>query len=228
MKIVWISGCAASQASTSAFQRGQKPSNGGSAPVVAVENMHSGTERSYTRHCRRLATTASAERQCCAWLSPISATVARAAAAGAPNEHAVRSSLIFSGVQEKFGFSRAWSGVGVTRRARRGLTQRMLRIARRGAEAARRGVRAGGEQRRQREREAAPPRAPRGPPRRGHSARPRDSRRRRDRLATTPRHHRARSLRPLRSPHASAATRYCFGLMPRRRLNAVESANGLP
>ena len=49
---------------------------------VAVDSGQCGRAISSTRQCLRLATTASAARQCAAWLSPIIATVSRACSAG--------------------------------------------------------------------------------------------------------------------------------------------------
>ena len=97
----------------------------GSAPVVAVENMHSGPETSSTRQLaaawpRRPAP----ERQCWAWLSPISATVAvRASRPARRTRTPSVASLIFClrarevRVQQRLRRGR-------DRRARRGLTQR--------------------------------------------------------------------------------------------------------
>ena len=216
VKIVWISGCAPSQASTSAFHWPHAWSNGGPAPVVAVESMQQrpgDVEHAPAAPLGRAppAPSASAGRGCRRSARP----VAVARSAGAPNAHSVAAGVSLRFVHGKFGSSSASSGVGVTtaREARVGAA--VLRVAGGGAEAARPGAGARGEQRRerdgrgQRERSAARPGA--AAPGRCDAARSR---------AAAPRGHVA--------PHASAATRYCFGLIPRTRLNAVLSANGLP
>src|SRR4051812_24178411 len=81
---------------------------------TARENEH--CERLSESACQRLAraTTASAARQCTAWLSPKSTTVATAWAAGTPNQH---TSGVFdrrSSVQRLLGVSSASFGDGVT------------------------------------------------------------------------------------------------------------------
>ena len=62
----------------------------------------------------RCATTSSAARQCEAWLSPSSAIVPRASAAGTPNSHGAISPSTGSGVHGEFCWKTASSGVGTT------------------------------------------------------------------------------------------------------------------
>src|SRR4051812_46399232 len=120
-KIVLISGCVPIHARASRFHSRHVARPGCGMTAVAAEygQLVCVTERA--RQPLAFTRAAIAERQCDAWLSPMSATVRTPGAAAAPNAHARTRPRFSTTAQGELSILGAWTGVGTTVRRSSGL-----------------------------------------------------------------------------------------------------------